>query len=133
MNKIGNCPDCGRLYADNGLGMCRDCYRKEEENEAIVASFVRDHPGTSVRAIHEETGIKEKIIYRMIRNNRFVSDVQISYPCESCGELIVKGRLCDKCSTNILKQVQDSEKKREPKKEEPGKKRDSRGMYTNNM
>ena len=38
----------------------------------------------------------------MIRNGRFVSDMEISYPCDSCGAPIIKGRLCDKCSTNIM-------------------------------
>ncbi|MGL6016958.1 MAG: flagellar protein [Selenomonadaceae bacterium] len=133
MNKIGNCPECGKLYVDNGVGMCRDCYVKEEENETIVASFVRDHPKTSVEEIHEATGIKEKTIFRMIRNGRFVSDMEISYPCDSCGAPIIKGRLCDKCSTNIMKQVYENEKKREAVKKPFDKKDSSRGMYTNKM
>ena len=133
MNKIRNCSECGKLYADSGLGMCRDCYRQEEENEAVVANFVRDHPHTSVEEIHEATGIKEKTIYRMIRNGRVVSEMEISYPCESCGTPIVKGRLCDKCSSSILKQVYENEKKREAKKPEAPKKSGSRGMYTNKM
>ncbi len=130
MNKMKNCSECGKIYVDNGsgMGMCHACYLKEEEYEQVVASFVRDHPGTSVQEIHAETGVKEKIIYRMIRSGRFVSNTEIFYPCESCGAPISRGRLCDKCSTNILKQVAENEKNKPSVQDHKG---DSRGMYTN--
>jgi len=135
MNKVGNCPVCGRLYVDTGIRMCRDCYTKELETEEVIARYVRDHQKSTVKEICEGTGAKEKTVFRMIRNGRFIeSGVEVAYPCESCGTPILKGRLCEKCSANIMKQVYDREKKNSAENKKPLDIRDkSRGMYTKNM
>lgn len=130
---IGNCPECGRLYMKTALGMCNDCYRLEEENEKIVAEYVRDHPRCSVEVIHEATGIKEKTIFRMIKNGRFMDAGEISYACESCGKPIYEGRLCDKCNTNFVNQLKESDAARAAKAKEDEERRRGRGMYTKNM
>lgn len=130
---VGNCPECGRLYMKTALGMCHDCYRLEEENEKIVAEYVRDNPKCSVEAIHKATGIKEKTIFRMIKNGRFMNVGDVSYPCESCGKLIHEGRLCDKCNTNFINQVKESDAARATKTKEDEERRRRSGMYTKNM
>lgn len=136
MNEIGNCPECGKLYVKTAAGMCRDCYELEEENEMKVAEFVRDHPKSSVEAIHKATGVKEKTIFRMIKNGRFVDIGAVSYPCESCGAAIYEGRICYRCNQKFIKQVKESEAKRleqqKAEKPEVAKKRGS-GMYTKDM
>lgn len=130
---VGNCPECGRLYMKTTLGMCNDCYRLEEDNEKIVAEYVRDNPKSSVEAIHKATGIKEKTIFRMIKNGRFMDAGEISYPCESCGKPIYEGRLCDKCNTNFVNQVKESDATRAAKTKEDEERRRRSGMYTKNM
>lgn len=108
MNKISNCPSCGKIYVDTGLRMCRDCYEKEQEAETVVSSYVRENPNSTIREICEATGVKEKIVMRMLRAGRFIeSGINISYPCESCGAPIKRGKLCDKCSGHIMRQVQE--------------------------
>ncbi|WP_199884008.1 hypothetical protein [Anaerosinus massiliensis] len=129
---LGNCPECGKLYVKTAVGMCLDCYKLEEENEKIVAEYVRDHPRSSVEAIHKATGVKEKTIFRMIKNGRFMDISEISYPCESCGSPIYEGRLCDKCNANFLNQVKESESARFTKAKEEEERRRG-GMYTKNM
>lgn len=130
---LGNCPECGKLYVKTAVGMCLDCYKLEEENEKIVAEYVRDHPRSSVEAIHKATGVKEKTIFRMIKNGRFMDISEISYPCESCGSPIYEGRLCDKCNANFLNQVKESESARSTKAKEEEERRRRSGMYTKNM
>lgn len=133
MNKISNCPVCGRLYVDMGLKMCRDCYEKEKEQEAVVARYVRDNPKSTVFEICEATTVKEKIVYRMIREGRFIeSGVEVSYPCELCGTSIARGRLCNKCKDNVLKQLQEQEAKNAVLKDRQ-KGPSGKGMYSKNM
>lgn len=137
---IGNCPECGKLYVKTAAGMCPDCYRLEEEKQAVVAEYVRDHPKSSVEEIHEATGVKEKTIFRMIKSGRFV-DSLISYPCEMCGQPISEGRFCLKCNQNLIQQVKEAEAKRVEKEKTLAKtienKQDKqvqgKGMYTKNM
>lgn len=133
MNNIGNCPECGKLYVKTAAGMCPACYELEEENELKVAEYVRDHPKSSVESIHEATGIKEKTIFRMIKNGRFMDVGVVSYPCETCGAPIAEGRICYGCNQNFIKQVKEAEAKRLSKEKEAVVKKRSAGMYTKDM
>ncbi|MCR5176494.1 MAG: flagellar protein [Anaerovibrio sp.] len=117
MNKLRNCPDCGKLYLEVGQNVCPRCYDLELEQEQIVYSYVRDHDKCSVDEIVRETGVKEKVVLRMIRSGRFVNNGNISYACESCGAEIFTGRFCEKCSQDLAKQAsQLNTKKVQPTK-----------------
>lgn len=107
MNKLKNCSGCGRLYMEVGQGMCSDCYRKEQEDEQVVYSYVRDHDKCSIKQIIDDTGVKERIILRMLKQGRFIATgVEITYPCQSCGEPITTGKLCPKCSKDLINQAE---------------------------
>ena len=126
MGKLGNCPVCGKLYMETGQRMCRDCYEKELEDENTVATFVRDHDKATVKEICDGTGVKERVVMRMVRAGRFIeSGIAISYPCESCGTPITRGRLCEKCNNNIMQQVAQANNRRVVKPTDR-----SHGMYT---
>lgn len=106
MNKLKNCSECGKLYMEVGQGMCHDCIIKEQEAEQIVYSFVRDHDKCSIKDIVEGTGVKEKVIFRMLKAGRFIaSGMEITYPCQGCGAPITTGKLCLKCSKDIIHQA----------------------------
>ena len=60
--KVKNCPHCGKLFADYGAHMCRDCEDKMREKEAEVVNYVRDHPKAKVLEITEATGCSEQLI-----------------------------------------------------------------------
>ena len=107
MNKLKNCSECGRLYMEIGQGMCQDCFLKEQEMEQVVYSFVRDHDKCSIKEIVDGTGVKEKVVFRMLKAGRFIaSGLEISYPCQACGAPITTGKLCAKCSKNIRNQAE---------------------------
>ncbi|MBE6099267.1 MAG: flagellar protein [Anaerovibrio sp.] len=105
MNKLKNCPECGKLYLEVGQGMCPACYDIELEQEQVVHTYIRDHDKCSIKQIVEDTGVKEKVVLRMIKSGRVVSD-NVAYPCENCGADIYLGRLCDKCNQELAKQVE---------------------------
>ena len=101
--KLKNCPECGKLFMDMGVRICRDCMDKEEEMMLKISSFVRDHPHST---------IKEMLIRRMIKEGRFVQDgMDVSYPCEKCGKMINNGRFCPKCDEELKKEVVKAQKK----------------------
>ncbi len=109
---LANCSECGKLYVENAAGICPECYRRQEEDEEKVVDYLRDIEKATLEEIHQATGVKHKIILRLLHSGRIMGTA-ISYPCETCGTLIDEGRLCDKCSKNILEQVKTDEQQQE--------------------
>ncbi len=99
------CPECGKLYVQNAIGLCADCYRQEEEDVEKVAEYLREKTKASLEEIHQATGIRHKVILRMIKRGRIVTDTEITYECELCGAPIIEGRLCADCSKTITEQL----------------------------
>ncbi|MBU2699141.1 ribosomal protein L32 [Sporomusaceae bacterium BoRhaA] len=103
---LANCQQCGKLYMENEFGICVDCIRLQQEDEAKVGAYLRDVVDhASVAEIHEATGVKERVIMRMIRQGRIIGGVKVFYACETCGAPIANGRLCEKCNQNIVSQM----------------------------
>ena len=113
--KLKNCPRCGKLYMDMGQKMCPACVEAEHQDEDKAADYVREHPKATVKEIARETGVKESLIMKMVRQGRFVSasGVTISYPCEHCGKLITNGRLCDSCNRALITEVKVQQAQKE--------------------
>lgn len=103
---LKNCPTCGKLMLENPRGICPECYAQEEQDELKVVEFLREKKKSSVDEIHEATGVKIKTIMRMIRESRILSDMQVTFPCESCGTQIAEGRICGVCSKNLTNQIE---------------------------
>lgn len=129
---LKNCPECGKLYIENATGMCADCYKKVEQDEMKVVEYLRERRKASLRQIHEDTGVKESLIMRMLKRGRITSEFVVSYPCETCGKLITKGRLCDACSSSIMEQLHAGSKEWQPQERKESLRGNER-MYTNDM
>ena len=69
---LANCKECGKLYVQNPAGICPDCYRIVEEQEGLVAAYLRDNRRASIGEVHEATGVPEKVILKMIKKGRIV-------------------------------------------------------------
>lgn len=124
---LTNCSGCGKLMLDNPRGICPDCYAQEEQDELAIVEFLREKKRSSVEDIHKATGVKYKTIMRMIQEKRILSDMEITYPCESCGTPILQGRLCASCNKGILDQLMKSEQTRQTQEMLPKQ----TGMHTN--
>ncbi len=113
---IMNCPQCGKLFVESPAGLCPECYAEQQQDEVKVADYLREVGKSSVPEIHRATGVKEKVIIRMIKQGRILTDFNVSYPCEVCGKMIDEGRLCLECSQHIVKQIKpkDWEKEEHP-------------------
>lgn len=127
--KLASCPVCGQLYIKGVIEMCPKCLAQEEENERIVAEYVDDHSRCTVEEVHKVTGIKESVIYRMIESGRLQECENLQYPCQQCGTIINKGRLCRTCMESFLDQVKEM-KAKEEKVENRKNGYQSAGMYT---
>ena len=102
---IRNCLECGKLCLENPSKLCPECYAQEEVHEHTVGEFLREHGKATIEEIHEATGVKEKIIVRMLKSGRLFSDGLVGYPCEMCRKPIYEGRLCSSCGSGYAEQV----------------------------
>jgi len=105
---LRNCARCGKVFASTGGGLCPDCSAEEEKDFVEVRDYLRGNPRATVAEIHEETGVREELILKFIREGRLVSlrAENLEIPCVVCGALITKGRVCAQCSESISGTVQ---------------------------
>jgi hypothetical protein len=128
--KLLNCEECGGVMVDNPSGLCAVCLRGEEVAEDKVAEYLREISRATADEVALATGVKHKVIMRMIKRGRITSNVQISYPCETCGSPIYTGRLCGNCTKNITDQIRVESW--QPKQADEPKQRDEQ-MYIRDM
>lgn len=129
---LANCIECGGIMVENPTKLCPNCIREEELAEDRVSEYLRENNRkASLEEIAKETGVKTKVILRMLKRGRLESSgVEISYPCETCGGPIYEGRLCTRCSQNISKQIKHEDW--QPQEKQESSKRDEQ-MYTKDL
>lgn len=110
---LRNCLECGKLCMENPSKLCPECYAEEEIHEHTIGDYLRETGKATIEQIHEATGVKEKIIVRMMKSGRIFSEGMIGYPCEMCREPIYEGRLCTNCAMGLVKQVRKVNEDRE--------------------
>lgn len=107
---LKNCSQCGKLYVENSRHLCPDCMILEEEDEHKIVEYLRDVVDrASIDEIHEATGVPIKVINRMIKQGRIITNnmVTITYPCEGCGTPITEGQYCPNCRQERTRTLQD--------------------------
>jgi len=99
---------------ENPSKLCPECYAQEEQHELAIGEYLRTTGKATIEEIHEATGVKEKIILRMLKSGRLFSEGLIGYPCDMCHQPIYDGRLCLNCASGLAKQVQQINESRAP-------------------
>lgn len=105
--KATNCAGCGRLFLNKGTGKyCPECMQKQETQMDEIASFVRDNPRSSVSEICAALGVKKSLVISMLQSGRLEeTNINIKYPCASCGKMIRNGRYCKACGQKITGEI----------------------------
>ncbi|NLY80409.1 MAG: hypothetical protein GX072_11145 [Lysinibacillus sp.] len=106
MAEVRNCPSCGEFFNYTGIrDVCYKCAQKEEEMYQIVYRFLRkrENRAATVERIVEATGVDEELLYKWVRKNRLHPAVfpNLGYPCDNCGRLTKKGKLCERCTEQL--------------------------------
>lgn len=108
---LANCANCGAVFVKTSIrDICDKCYKEEEEAFEKVNNFLKqkkNRMATMVQVV-EKTGVPEEMILKFIRKGRIrlVNFPNLSYPCESCGRPIQKGKLCEECSKTLKKELE---------------------------
>ncbi|ETI67703.1 TIGR03826 family flagellar region protein [Neobacillus vireti] len=115
--QLTNCPKCGKLFL-RIRNICDGCYQKQEEDFLKAAGYLREHSGITIQELSDQTGVSVTQIRQFIWAGRILVDQfpNLSYPCETCGNMIQKGRKCKDCLDTINKlasQISNREEKGE--------------------
>ncbi|RHW39941.1 hypothetical protein D1B33_03590 [Lysinibacillus yapensis] len=118
MAELRNCPSCGEFFNYTGVrDVCYNCVQKEEELYQIVYKFLRkrENRAATVERIVEATGVQEELLYKWVRKNRLQPAMfpNLGYPCDNCGRLTTKGKLCDQCADELKSDLRTFEAAKE--------------------
>lgn len=106
MAELRNCPMCDAFFNYTGLReVCHNCAQKEEDLYQVVYRFLRKRENRAATAdrIEEATGVDRELLYKWVRKGRLHPAMfpNLGYPCDQCGRITSKGKLCEKCTDEI--------------------------------
>lgn len=123
--ELKNCEKCGRAFgAERNETICTKCATEHIEDDfKKVRDFLYDNPGVGVRTVSEETGVAERVIIKLLRDDRIeVADENNALlTCDKCGVGIKSGRICDKCKNELAKDLMGAAKSLKPEEKAPEK------------
>lgn len=107
--ELKNCVKCGRTFGAKGKEEhCTKCAMEHiEEDFKKVRDYLYDHPGADIKEVAHETGVLEKVIIKLLKDERIevVEDTNALLKCERCTVGIKSGRYCDECKNDIAKEL----------------------------
>lgn len=106
MGELRDCPKCGEFFNYTGVrDICPKCAMSEEKMYEEVYRFLRrrENRAATVDRIVEATGVERELLYRWVKKNRLQPALfpNLGYPCDNCGHLTTKGKLCDDCAHEL--------------------------------
>ena len=102
-----------KLYVHTIRNLCPECLKKDEEDFGRVRDFIYNNPQASLEEVSEETGVSTKSILEYLKEGRLMlrsNNVNILLSCELCGEPILTGRICEKCSSKFKRELTSRKK-----------------------
>lgn len=119
---VANCSKCSRLYIKNPVrDICDKCYKEEETAYDKVSTYLkkRENRTATMLQVVQDTGVSEDLIHKFIKQGRIklVQFPNLTYPCETCGNPIQTGKLCEQCLTELRKDLEIFEREEQRQKE----------------
>ena len=128
MQELANCSRCNAVFVKTVRDICRDCYEAEERAFEKVYQYLskRENREATLKEIVKATNVEEELIIKFIKEKRLRTSQfpKLAYPCEQCGVDIVSGRLCGKCSQEMMNALRTHDELRQRKKSMSEKKAD---------
>ena len=123
--ELKSCEKCGRKFgALASESLCTKCSAENIESDfKKVRDYLYDHPGADVREVSEETGVSERVILKLLKDERIeiIDDSNGLLSCERCGVSIKSGRVCDDCKNQLAKDLMGAAKTLRPEEKAPDK------------
>lgn len=105
------CEKCNGVMVYKGVGeyKCEECGHIEYDDYGKVRNYVEKHPGVTSAQVSIETGVSQKAIRGMLKEERLEisANSSVFLKCEICGESIVSGRFCKKCEATYHRSIEE--------------------------
>lgn len=118
---VRNCRKCGRLFNYVvGMCVCPACREDLEEKFQEVKTYIRENPRVSIPVVCQECDVESGQIHQWLREERLelTEDSPIRMTCESCGDQIRGGKMCEKCKNDLARGLNKAFTKEESPKDE---------------
>ncbi|MBD7909599.1 TIGR03826 family flagellar region protein [Sporosarcina gallistercoris] len=114
MAELRHCPSCGDFFNYTGVReVCGKCGMNEERVYEEVYRFLRkrENRAATIERIVEMTEATESMLHKWVRKGRLQPAMfpNLGYPCDNCGKLTTKGKLCDTCTAEIKSELKTFE------------------------
>lgn len=130
--EVRACKKCGTLFNfEKGLPLCAGCLKEIDDKFPLVKQYIYDHPGVGIQQVSEENEIPTAVIKKWVKEERlaFAEGSALGVECERCGRMILTGRFCEKCKSEVKTQFSSVIKKPEKKVEAPKEKEKDRMRF----
>lgn len=97
MENIHTCRWCRKIYKGFGEHFCPECVQKMDDAFVTIRAYLDDHPQANATEVIRETGIEEKIVMQLLRDERLSQYTNGKKKCEVCYKEIDSGKFCDDC------------------------------------
>lgn len=112
LNMPTYCEKCGGVMIFKGVGeyKCEDCGFLDYDDYGKARNFLEKHPGATSAEVSRETGVSQKSIRDMLREERLeiAPNSAVFLKCEICGESIRSGRFCKKCEISYHRRMEEN-------------------------
>ena len=112
MNMPIYCKKCNGVMLFKGVGeyKCEDCGYLDYDDYGKVRNYVEMHPGATSAEVSTETGVSQKAIRTMLKEERLeiAANSSAFLKCEICGEKIISGRFCKKCEASYHRSIEEN-------------------------
>jgi hypothetical protein len=119
MEKIRTCRWCRRLYQGISDSFCPECVQKMDDAFVTVRAYLDSHPKANATDITKATGLEEKIVLQLLRDERLQEYTHYTMRCGVCGRAIEEGKFCGGCKKMMegfaRANAPAGEKRREPR------------------
>ena len=114
MAELKECPTCGDFFNYTGIrDVCAKCAMNEEKLYETVYRFLRrrENRAATIERICEATGVTDTLLHKWVRKGRLQPALfpNLGYPCDNCGRLTATGKLCDRCTDELKKDLKTFE------------------------
>lgn len=114
MAELRHCPSCGDFFNYTGVReVCGKCGMNEERVYEEVYRFLRkrENRAATIERIVEMTEATEAMLHKWVRKGRLQPAMfpNLGYPCDNCGKLTSKGKLCEECTADLKQDLKTFE------------------------
>lgn len=102
--EVKACKKCGNLFNYiAGLPLCPACMKEIDDKFPEVKQYIYDHPRVGIQQVSEDNEVPVAIIKKWVKEERltFAEGSAIGVECERCGKMILTGRFCEACKTEV--------------------------------